>query len=1591
MKNRVLKSFKRTLSIVLCTVMVLTSFCFFSPNLIMNTAKAATYTKVHAHEYYYAPGTQFVTYLGLGGNGNGDNASSTVINAGYTLIDKDLNASAGGDYVYLGYKMGTDVSNSLRGLRISINDNGDSYTASNSITYTKVGISPISDPNNLAQGAVDLNKGKSRAAYLYYMGTKNAADGAPITAITVNNDESFSGYETVKYVNPDRFDQAADANYDAGGQYIFTHIKRLPEVDTSALRSAMTRADDYISKSALYVDINGVVNALANAKKITDAYDNAAGSYEAFSTTYSQSSINVAKGAIDDAIAVLQTKLDWTNFNKAVSAANALNPVDYYDFSSVRTTVDNAVASKTGLTTQAEVDALTAKINAAVSSLVKKGATTKSYNGATINAAGLFQSSVVLSLYNVNTGSSFGWYENDTTQLQSGEVYIKTSQYDSSRWNASTARVVVDCDEISDLFQTGVRIGLNLPWVYSKENRARWGVELFPYNNGRRDGQLGNGYNSTTVTSSKGQSLTYTLCDSSKNTMPSAETCNGDFDRDANINSNGSAYGEYSWYLKGAVPKAGDSAVVRVVGICASWAYSNNLQMLSEWTDLTIVSVSKKALKAAANTIIADKSLYTADSYANYESALKAAKAVINKTTESQTEIDTATNNLKTAIANLKTNFDMTALFAARDKANSLNSADYTDFSKVAILVSKIPNTIFTSQAEVDEFTTELNIAISKLVRKNPPTGSQTASYSGVQVWPSWARVDNTLKLTKADTATSSSFVRNSDSGDACGYIGDAYDSNGYRNVVRYYPSTTKATYNLDRYNYTNLSQLGNIIEATATTGGRWHQQSLSLYNTGTINSYDQTSVSVAGSKTGKAYQYSLTNGGFMLGASDGWYGTSGDFYNVRSSGISGPVPDAGDSIIIRPMVRSAVLVYNDKTIIVYNGYADLVVNAYDTTALRQAISRSDSVVDKSKYTASSYVAYTNALNEATATINSGVINQDTINAKTSALNTAIDNLERISTVTFDQQSATTAGTTSVVAIYGKAMPSITLPSRTHYSFDGYYSLPNGQGEKYYNADGSSAKNYDSTVDITLYANWIIDTFEIKFVNSDGTVLRSANLSYGSTPAYSGDEPTKAADATNHYAFNTWSPEITAVTGAATYTATFTGTAHNYEYKYDTANHWQQCADCNYKKDVTNHTTQSMYDDHGHWFKCTDPNCDYEQASHETHKLVLRSDSTSHWQKCESCSYSTAHESHVYVVDPIRKWDDDVHHLACACGATTADEAHTLNDKGECTKDGCDYVASTPADYSEVDELIASAPTANERKIYYTDETVEVLNNAINAVKRNYYSGAQSKVDEMARAIEEAINNLEVKTYPVVAEGGSYEYNTTSLVKFYKTATITAPATNNSGAKFAYWLDTETGKVASTYRNYTFMSVAPRSFRAVYGATPTNNDLFSSKVVAVRDNLDGTVSILVEHSASSKVKINAHGVLFTFDGGKSSGLVYGAADTAIYNPLANSTATTRTGLFEVKVAVPNGVSTIYVRPVVVDNNTGEAIYGTDPVSFSVAGVSAGVNSLMSITVSEFATGEEEAPTPEQVPTSVFDIVMSFIAKVVNFIKTILGI
>lgn len=110
-------------------------------------------------------------------------------------------------------------------------------------------------------------------------------------------------------------------------------------------------------------------------------------------------------------------------------------------------------------------------------------------------------------------------------------------------------------------------------------------------------------------------------------------------------------------------------------------------------------------------------------------------------------------------------------------------------------------------------------------------------------------------------------------------------------------------------------------------------------------------------------------------------------------------------------------------------------------------------------------------------------------------------------TITLDSQGATSSGTTKVYYQYNTTKTingtvcyyytnstltnclsngyNITKPTKTNYTFSGYYTGTNGSGTNYVNSSGTFINNvYKTTGNRTLYAKWTVSTKNM-YVNSD--------------------------------------------------------------------------------------------------------------------------------------------------------------------------------------------------------------------------------------------------------------------------------------------------------------------------------------------------------------------------------------------------------------------------------------------------------------------------------------------------------------------------
>ena len=104
--------------------------------------------------------------------------------------------------------------------------------------------------------------------------------------------------------------------------------------------------------------------------------------------------------------------------------------------------------------------------------------------------------------------------------------------------------------------------------------------------------------------------------------------------------------------------------------------------------------------------------------------------------------------------------------------------------------------------------------------------------------------------------------------------------------------------------------------------------------------------------------------------------------------------------------------------------------------------------------------------------------------------------------------------TSSVTLYYGaSALTQITTPTRTGYTFRGYYTEANGGGQQIYTANGTSALTSDDTTyvdrngkwvnanNFTLYAYWTANTYSITFNAEGGSNGGTASYIYDANVA----------------------------------------------------------------------------------------------------------------------------------------------------------------------------------------------------------------------------------------------------------------------------------------------------------------------------------------------------------------------------------------------------------------------------------------------------------------------------------------------------------
>ncbi|MCR5532086.1 MAG: hypothetical protein K6F26_09595 [Lachnospiraceae bacterium] len=114
---------------------------------------------------------------------------------------------------------------------------------------------------------------------------------------------------------------------------------------------------------------------------------------------------------------------------------------------------------------------------------------------------------------------------------------------------------------------------------------------------------------------------------------------------------------------------------------------------------------------------------------------------------------------------------------------------------------------------------------------------------------------------------------------------------------------------------------------------------------------------------------------------------------------------------------------------------------------------------------------------------------------------------------------------------YNGAVPTKASDAQYTYTFDKWTPVI---------AEVTGSATYTATYKKTL------NKYTITFVDEDGTELWASDVEYGVIPVFKGKTPSKASDAQYTYTFDKWSTDLAAVTGKATYTATYKATTNKY-------------------------------------------------------------------------------------------------------------------------------------------------------------------------------------------------------------------------------------------------------------------------------------------------------------------------------------------------------------------------------------------------------------------------------------------------------------
>ncbi len=231
--------------------------------------------------------------------------------SGHTIINRDLNEDAGGDYVYIGYKTSTDPSEAITGIVFRVGENPPDSITYGGYTFNLVGGSY--EANTAVDNVVDLNE-DAGGAYIYTYVTRDPNYGPALTAMTVNESSSYSGWIT----GTNTGGGVIDLNQSAGGDYLYLHYQRY---------SATIKATYY------YIDGNGSLRSTTLSKTAKNHLDTLTGAPDIPEAKYNGRSWTFLGWRDDDNMDVYE--YSGNNISVSVSESGKAFRAQYYAFSGI--------------------------------------------------------------------------------------------------------------------------------------------------------------------------------------------------------------------------------------------------------------------------------------------------------------------------------------------------------------------------------------------------------------------------------------------------------------------------------------------------------------------------------------------------------------------------------------------------------------------------------------------------------------------------------------------------------------------------------------------------------------------------------------------------------------------------------------------------------------------------------------------------------------------------------------------------------------------------------------------------------------------------------------------------------------------------------------------------------------------------------------------------------------------------------------------------------------------------------------------------------------------------------------------------------